>query len=218
MAEIVEFLDAVQENDGKLDLIVLDTLDRSISGVEDNNEDVKEYLDLCDQLPTRYKCTVCVVAHTGHAARDRAKGSTKLRDRMDASYLVKTWGENNVDLISKKMKDAEPPDTLTFICRPFTITTDDGEETDSLVLELVPSSPVEILSRERFLAIIIENFNRQKEDGRMKQADLKRLVATGTGMSQKTAERRIKNLIDDKFLRLDGHFICEGENYVSTPF
>lgn len=218
MAEIVEFLDAVQESDGKLDLIVLDTLDRSISGVEDNNEDVKEYLDLCDQLRTRYDCTVCVVAHTGHAAPDRAKGSTKLKDRMDASYLVKTWGENNVDLISKKMKDAEPPDTLTFIRRPFTITTDDGEETDSLVLELVPSNPVETLSRERFIAIIKENFDRQKEDGRMKQADLKRLVATDTGMSQKTAERRIKNLIDDKFLKLDGHYICEGESYVSSPF
>ena len=218
MAEIFEFLDAVQKSDGKPDLIVLDTLDRSIDGVEDNNDDTKRYLDFCDQVRTRYNCTICVVSHTGHAAPDRAKGSTKLKDRMDSSYLVKTWGQNNVDLISKKMKDAEPPDTMTFLRRPFTIVTDDGEEADTLVLDLVPSSPSEGISQERFHDIIMDNFERQKENGRMKQADLKRLVATDTSMSQKTAERRIKDLIDEKIFKLDGHWISEGDSYVPKPF
>jgi hypothetical protein len=137
---------------------------------------------------------------------------------MDSSYLVKTWGQNNVDLISKKMKDAEPPDTMTFLRRPFTIVTDDGEEADSLVLDLVPSSPSEGISQERFRDIIMDNFERQKENGRMKQADLKRLVATDTSMSQKTAERRIKDLIDEKIFKLDGHWISEGDSYVPKPF
>lgn len=218
MEEITRHLDAVQAHHGKLDLICLDTLDRTIEGVEDNNDDTKRYLDFCDQLRVRYATTVLVVAHTGHQAPNRAKGSTKLKDRMDASYQVRAWGEHNVDLIPHKMKDAEEPAALTFLRCPITVETHDGEETDSLVLMLVNSEPQEGLSKERFHAIILDNFERQKEDGRIKQADLKQLVATDTNTSQKTVQRRIKELIDSKVFKLDGRDLCEGESYVSNSF
>ena len=52
----------------------------------------------------------------------------------------------------------------------------------------------------------------------MKQADLKQLVSTDTNTSQKTVQRRIKELIDDKVFRLDGRDLSEGDNYVETPF
>ena len=218
MQEIVRHLDAAQDQHGKLDLICLDTLDRTIEGVEDSNDDTKRYLDFCDQLRVRYATTVLVVAHTGHQAPNRAKGSTKLKDRMDSSYQVRAWGEHNVDLIPRKMKDAEEPAPLTFIRVPITVETHDGEETDSLVLTRIDTGPQEGLSRERFHAIILENFARHKEEGRMKQADLKQLVSTDTNTSQKTVQRRIKELIDDKVFRLDGRDLCEGDNYVETPF
>ncbi|MBT6544746.1 MAG: AAA family ATPase [Rhodobacteraceae bacterium] len=218
MEEITQHLDAAQAHHGKLDLICLDTLDRTIEGVEDNNDDTKRYLDFCDQLRVRYATTVLVVAHTGHQAPNRAKGSTKLKDRMDASYQVRAWGDNNVDLIPRKMKDAEEPSGLTFIRVPITVETFDGEETDSLVLSLVHTEPQEGLSKERFHSIILDNFERQKQDGRMKQADLKQLVATDTNTSQKTVQRRIKELIDDKVFRLDGRDLCEGDSYVQNAF
>ena len=215
--EITSEMDAAQELYGKLDLICLDTLDRTIDGVEDDNSDTKKYLDFCDALRTRYSCTILIVAHTGHAAPNRAKGSTKLKDRMDASYQVKSTG-TTVQLINRKMKDAEELPTQTYLRISIDIPVEDGEDTDSLVLDLIQQNAQEGLSRERINDIIIAEFNRHCENGSMKRSDLKPLVAMETEMSSRNVDRYIKDLINDGVFTLAGGVLHQGDNFDQTAF
>ena len=214
--EICDALDLIQEQSGKLELIVLDTVDRTISGIEDDTGDSKRYLDFMDVLRLRYAATVMAIAHTGHAEPNRVKGSTKWKDRVDSSYQVKAWGQNNVDLICRKMKDAEEMPTMTFLRMPITVETADGEETDSIVLELTVTRTEQGISPQRFREIILETFETQKDGNRMKQADLKALVAIEVDSSQKTVQRRIADMIKEKVFKLDGRYLEEGESY--APF
>lgn len=208
----------MEEEATKLDLIIFDTLDRTISGVEDDNSDTKKYLDYCDFLRDRYRCTVLVVAHTGHAAPNCAKGSTKLKDRMDASYQVRTWGDHSIQLVCQKMKDVEPPLPQTFLRVPIDITLDDGEVSNSLVLQLVAQNTDEALSRDRIRTIILSEFAHHNKAGSMRRSDLKSLVSMETSMSQRSVDRYIKQLIDHDIFILASGNLSAGGNYVENDF
>ena len=215
VAELKTDLEFAVEDFGSLRMIVLDTLDRTIDGVEDDNSDTKKYLDFCDQLRQHFRCTVMIVAHVGHQARHRAKGSTKLRDRMDASYKVAASGDHYINFVPTKMKDAPEPQPITFGKLSIDIQTDDGEIVSSLALEKIDlnyngnGKP----TAQEMQAVIIREFAANSDFGDMPTADLKRLAAMELNVSQKTIERQIKKLIDSKVFKLDGRTILEGDNY-----
>ena len=79
--DVIRELNFIRDAEGDLKLIVFDTLDRSIAGVEDSNDDVKVYLDLCDIIRNEFACTVLIVAHVGHGTAP-CKRSRKLGSRM----------------------------------------------------------------------------------------------------------------------------------------
>jgi hypothetical protein len=212
--DILRELNAIRSAAGELKLIVFDTLDRSISGVEDNNEDVKAYLDFCDMIRNEFSCTVLVVAHVGHAARDRAKGSTKLRDRMDASYQVKSVGDHCVELKPTKMKDAVEPEVLLFTKVTIDVVTEDGEVVSSLALEKTDSRPASRdMSHEEKMGVVRQQFDLHADFGNIPRAELKQHVADELGCALRTANRLIKDVVDTKVLKVDGRSIVEGENY-----
>ena len=213
--DIIRELDAIRGSVGDLKLIVFDTLDRSISGVEDDNSDVKQYLDFCDQIRTEFQCTVMVVAHVGHAARDRAKGSTKLRDRMDSSYIVKAVGDHCVEIKPTKMKDAPEPDALLFNKVTIDVPTSDGEVVSSLALELTAARTTgQAMTHDDKLDVVRQQFDLHSDFGNIPRTELKDHVAVELSCTQRTANRLIKDLIDRKVLKVDGKSIIEGDNYV----
>lgn len=212
--ELIADLDQAVEYMGPLKLVVLDTLDRTIDGVEDDNSDTKRYLDHCDVIREHFGCTVLVVAHVGHQARHRAKGSTKLRDRMDASYKIAASGDHYINFVPTKMKDAPEPEPITFGKVSVDVETDDGEIVPSLALEKIEmTTPGEKPKPEEIKTIIIREFAANSDFGDMPFADLKRLAAMELNVSQKTIERYVKKLIDAKVFKLDGRSILEGDNY-----
>ena len=138
---------------------MFDTLDRSIAGVEDL-DDVKVYLDLCDIIRNEFACTVLIVAHVGHGAQHRAKGSTKLRDRMDASYHVKAVGDHCIELKPTKMKDAPEPEAMLLTKISINVTTEEGEVVSSLALEQTDSRPTgQAMSHEDKLDVVRQQFD-----------------------------------------------------------
>ena len=212
--DILRELNAIRSAAGELKLIVFDTLDRSISGVEDSNEDVKAYLDFCDMIRNEFNCTVLVVAHVGHAAQDRAKGSTKLRDRMDASYAVKSVGDHCVELKPTKMKDAMEPEVMLFTKVTIDVVTEDGEVVSSLALEKTDSRPASRdMSHEEKMGVVRQQFDLHADFGNIPRAELKQHVADELGCALRTANRLIKDVVDTKVLKVDGRSIVEGENY-----
>ena len=67
-------------------MIVLDTLDRTIDGVEDDNR-YQKYLDYCDQFASTLNVSNDFWLHVG-IRNDTSKRATKL-DRMDASIKLR---------------------------------------------------------------------------------------------------------------------------------
>ena len=212
--ELIADLDEAVEHLGPIKLVVLDTLDRSIDGTEDDNSDTKRYLDYCDDIRAHFGCTVLVIAHVGHQARHRAKGSTKLRDRMDASYKVAASGDHYINFVPTKMKDAPEPDPITFGKVSVDVETDDGEIVSSLALEKIEmTTPGEKPKPDEIKVVIIREFAANADFGDMPFADLKRLAAMELNVSQKTVERYVKKLIDAKVFKIDGRSIIEGDAY-----
>lgn len=97
-------------------LIALDTLARNIGPLADENStrDMGAAIAGADALRERFGCAVLLVHHSGHASKDRARGSTALRAAVDAEYRATRDPGGTIELSCTKAKDAAPLDTLAF--------------------------------------------------------------------------------------------------------
>lgn len=91
-------------------VIVVDTLNRFLSGDENSAEDTKTMLDACNALMRRFNCTVILVHHTGVAenAQHRARGSSAWKGALDIEISVAPSSDGGpIEIIQRKNKDAE---------------------------------------------------------------------------------------------------------------
>ncbi len=103
--DMLRLTNLVREQDG-IKLIIIDTLSRSMMGVKDNESEevnLKVNKPLAD-LVTATGATVLVVHHTGWDGK-RERGSTALRDAVDASILV-TRSSQGIRISCEKMRRA----------------------------------------------------------------------------------------------------------------
>jgi len=68
--------------------IVLDTLNRSIGGSENKDEDMTAYITAADALRERFRCAVIIIHHTG-INQTRPRGHTSLTGAADAQIAVR---------------------------------------------------------------------------------------------------------------------------------
>jgi hypothetical protein len=96
-------------------LIIVDTLARNFgAGDENNTKDMSDFVVAIDNLKARFPgCSVLIVHHSGHAEKQRARGSMALKGALDSEYRVEKDGAE-LTLRNTKMKDADKPDDLFF--------------------------------------------------------------------------------------------------------
>jgi hypothetical protein len=96
-------------------LIIIDTLARNFgAGDENNTQDMSNFIVAIDDLKARFPgCSVLIAHHSGHAAKERARGAMALKGALDTEYRVEKEG-HEMKLVNTKMKDAEPPQDLFF--------------------------------------------------------------------------------------------------------
>jgi hypothetical protein len=94
-------------------LIVIDTLQRAMAGLGDENstQDVSRLISVVDQLREEFGCAVLLVHHSG-ADGARARGNSVLRNSADAMWALKRDGEPGsmtptATLVCDKVKDEE---------------------------------------------------------------------------------------------------------------
>lgn len=106
----------VQESGKEPALIVIDTLARNMGGDENSTQDMNGFIQNLDTyLRQFYKCCVMVVHHSGTMDKDRSRGSSALKGALDAEYKVQLDpGSKTITFESKKMKDAEMPQPMSF--------------------------------------------------------------------------------------------------------
>lgn len=206
--EVVAEIDALVERAGQAPkLVVLDTLARTMIGDENSSEKVGEYIKALDEIKVKYGSTVLVVHHTGHGNKDRARGSSVMFGALDAEFRVETWGETKVLITPTKMKDAEEPEPMAFLRVTVPLTTPNGEETSSLVLEYTADKPRNKKDPEYQKEVIVDQLRRLNDFMEAPRRELKEAVALELEIGQRQADRAIKRLIDQGALSCTGGIV-----------
>ena len=121
----------LDELGAKPSLIVIDTLSRLLTGMDENStKDATMVVGFMEQLAHHYECFVLAIHHTGKDEKKGARGSSVFHANMDTVIATRLRGEGT-ELRVKKQKDADVPDEPIF----FQV----KEVANSIVLEKVDS-------------------------------------------------------------------------------
>lgn len=205
---IIKAIDLKAKNNEKPALIVIDTVARNFgSGDENSTTDMNKFVQSIDKLKARYNSAVLLVHHSGHASKERGRGSTVLKGALDAEYKVTKNAAGVVNLENTKMKDHEPPEPMAFNLLTVELGVDgQGNPITSAVLELIEyaTNPNE---KDRFgkwesvllnsLTEMYEEFNKEVlNTGLTPNVEITSLRqrCTNLGMNRQNWGRSIKSL------------------------
>jgi hypothetical protein len=183
-------------------LIVIDTLNTAFgAGNENSTEAMTAFNHGNHQFINRLGSTVLLVHHSGLASSDRSRGNSALRARLDHEYqCVKDEESKTMVMTNRKMKDAEPPEPITFEFRQVELGHENMVPITSGVLHMVENGHAEEMvhrltdTQQKILEVVEKAPNgvgvigvassvygmnhTQKQDLAIKQT-LKRMVAAG---------------------------------------
>lgn len=92
------------------DIIVIDTVNRYMSGDENSAQDTRIFLNAVDRIRTAYSCTGLYIHHTGNDenAQNRGRGSSAWRGALDFEVSIHVDQESGCRVVQQvKMKDSE---------------------------------------------------------------------------------------------------------------
>lgn len=120
--------------DVKPGVVVLDTLNRSIAGSENDPSDMGAYVKAADAIREAFDCVVVVIHHCGVEGA-RPRGHTSLTGAADAQIAVKRDESDRVIAMVEFMKDGPQGDSIVSELEQMTVGADeDGEEITSCVV------------------------------------------------------------------------------------
>lgn len=114
--DVEEAVAAIQAIGQPPRLIVIDTLARSLAGLNENDaKDMNLFLDMASDLSALFQCAVLVIAHAGKNEAGGARGSSALPAGVDAHW-TQTADTSAYTFVMEciKMKDAEAPKPMAF--------------------------------------------------------------------------------------------------------
>ncbi|UIJ43781.1 AAA family ATPase [Sphingomonas cannabina] len=130
--------------------LVVDTLNRTFGGGDENGVDMSAYVDNVGKIQSHFDCTALVVHHIPKNAETISeRGHGSLRGAIETSLLVQADAESGVrTLICKKQKDAEDGWKLQFRLKVVELGEDeDGDPVTSCVV--VPATDEIAAQRSR---------------------------------------------------------------------
>jgi hypothetical protein len=120
--------------------VVLDTLNRSIQGSENDPADMGAFVKAADAIRAAFNCAVIIVHHCGTEG-SRPRGHTSLTGAADAQLAVTKSGDGLVTVKVEYMKDGPEGETVTSRLVPVEVGRDeDGDSITSCVVEEADSS------------------------------------------------------------------------------
>ena len=122
---------------GNIKLMIIDTLNRNMTGNENTAEDVATFLLNIDIHLKISGMAVIVIHHSGNDNDKRARGSSSLLAAMDVAYRVEKSDMGIVTVTNAKMKEFEPPAPESFTPKKIEL---DGY-VSSIVLEKTDYTP-----------------------------------------------------------------------------
>jgi hypothetical protein len=115
-------------------LVVLDTLNRSLEGSENSDEDMSAYVNAADAIRKAFGCAVIIVHHCG-VSGDRPRGHSSLTGAADAQLEVARQRSGTFSVQVEFMKDGKEGASLHHSLKEVTVGKDeDGEPIISCVV------------------------------------------------------------------------------------
>jgi hypothetical protein len=123
-------------------LIVIDTLNRSLAGSENNDEDMGKYIRAADAIRTAFGCFVLLIHHCG-VAGNRPRGHTSLSGADDVQIAITKDKDGIVRTTVEHMKDGPSSAAFASELKVVELGTDtDGDPITSCIC--VPSEAAAI--------------------------------------------------------------------------
>src|SRR5262249_3623655 len=94
------------QSSGTPALVVIDTLNRSLTGSENNDKDMAAYIRAADAIREAFGCTVAIIHHCG-VAGDRPRAHTSLTGAVDAQLAVKRDDAGIITVKVEWLKDGQ---------------------------------------------------------------------------------------------------------------
>lgn len=142
---------AVHASGHDLSVLIVDTLNRTFGGGDENGSDMSEYVENVGRLKSEFGCTAIVVHHIPKNAEGTIteRGHGSLRGAIEASLVVSYDQESGLRTVTcTKMKDAEDGWSIDFKLKSVELGHDeDGEAVTSCVV--VPAEGGEAQPRSR---------------------------------------------------------------------
>ncbi len=192
-------------------VIAIDTLSRNKGSLDENTtSDMSTFFSLLDMhLRHRFGCSVLVVHHVGHGAKDRARGSYTIMADTDANYQIERPDPQNptIKITTGRLKDAESPKPFNLKARVINLDTvdEDGEPETSLVLIPTDEEPIAKERRPNGKAqlAILALLEQQYREGTKSwfQADIKKLGRERLGISKTSVQSAVFFLIQNGFIK-----------------
>src|SRR5262249_25625469 len=115
-------------------LVVLDTLNRSLRGSENDAKDMAAYIAAADAIREAFNCAVAIVHHCG-IDRTRPRGSTALSGAGDAQLAVQRDASDAIIVEIEFQKDGPSGDIIASKLEVITVGKDeDGEDITSCII------------------------------------------------------------------------------------
>jgi hypothetical protein len=124
----------------KPEIVVFDTLARSMLGDENSTKDMNRVINNLDKLTQDYGCKFILIHHSGKDKSRGARGNSALLGAVDVAIETISRNKNEVIIRCEKMKDAEPFSEMGFRMEVAStgFATDEGDPINSLVPKYDP--------------------------------------------------------------------------------
>ena len=128
-------------------VVVLDTLNRSIAGSENDPNDMGQYVRAADRIREAFNCVVIIIHHCGIEGA-RPRGHTSLTGAADAQIAIRRDTTDNIVALVEFMKDGPQGDEIVSRLEQVAVgTDDDGDAITSCVIHPAESSAAKAKER-----------------------------------------------------------------------
>jgi RecA-family ATPase len=189
---------------GEPRLVILDTWSRTMGGDDSSPQDAATALGALDRIRAQYpELPVLIVHHSGHTAKDRARGWSGLFAAMDSVYRLERF-DTQIVVTNTKQKEDAPVQPLAFNLHSIKLNgviSEDGEQEFSAYCEPCEYIPPEQQLKGENQQAVMEIL---REKGGMDRATLYNAFNAKTGKRKSQFDQTLNPLIDRKIVKFDG--------------
>ena len=170
----------------------------------------EQLVSIADELKSKYQCSIVLVHHTGHAQKNRDRGSTAYRGALDTEILIKANGIDNIFMTCEKQKDGQMFKRVQFV---------KTKVKSSIVLSQTEFVATKKETLSKYDQLGLDTFNKvTSETDFIIGPDIKKwrnafyLIHSGSNKAQSKAFSRCReNLIERGYLTLENDIYSLGD-------